>query len=548
MSEAFWRDVGTIDATREANVEIWLVLPLLKALGHEERNVDSKVPIYFQEGRNKQAGRKPEADFIVYSEQPFSRANSLITVETKRNNEGLDDGRDQGESYAQNQRTPILLMTNGVRLEVWQIQITTDSRLVFEANVADLASRRSDLEALLSREAIKSHCATIEFKSFDLLARDLGSYERALHNRSALAARFSIPRTIHEHNKKSGVEWHDILSMPGALVVGASGYGKTTLASALIWEAIERRWEGKMSMLPFDLFLPNLALGQAVEGFLADRVAAHKPGFSASMLAKIAREQGLLVIADGFERVNPKRRDDVERILHTLVQDYPKIQLIVLSRANVAPTRLALRRLTLQGYDRDDLHALAKKRAGTHPHAENAFWSAPDHVYRFGAVPLLADRLLDRFETQRTHAPRITSLFEQWLDAVLTASNLVDRALDRALLEKIAEETTSGPIAVERAMELATPQSEASEILRRLAEADAIKIYGSMVELQHEILADYLRAVRIWSVAKSSGIPAQLPQSFDTASLFAILIIDTASTAKDRALERDGIMLTHSRH
>lgn len=535
MYEDFWQNIRKIDPTREANVETWLVLPLLKALGHDERNIDSKVPILFQEGRNKRPGRKPEADFVVYSESPFSRATSLITVETKRTDENLDEGREQAESYAQNQRTPILLMTNGLRLEVWQIQITTDSTVVFEADVVDLPLRRGDLETLLSKDSIKALCATIEFKNFDLVARDLGSYERAVHDRSAPIARSSIPRTLHDGSVNLTLSYEDLSTAQGALVVAASGYGKTTLANILVCESIERRWEGKSNALPFDLFLPNLTPGQAIEEFLAARVAAHKPGFSVSMLTNVAREHGLLVVADGFERVSTERRPDVERVLNTLLHDYPKSRLIIFSRANAAPISLGLKVLSLQGYKQEDLNILVKKRASTHPNATYAFSQAPDHVYRFGEVPLLADRLLERFEKQPKYTARIAPLFEQWLSNILASSQSVDRALDRSLLESIAEETARGPVHIERAVELAVPKSQARQILTRLAEADAVSIRGTVIELQHEMLADYLRSIRIWKVAQSSAGSAQIPHSFDTNSLFAILLIDTAPTARDRS-------------
>ena len=535
MTEDFWNRVGPIPAGREADVETWLVLPLLAALGHARECIESKVAVNFQEGRKSNPGRKPEADFVVYAERPFCRATSLLVVETKRHNESLDGGKEQGESYAQNLRTPLLLMTNGRQLEVWQSQLTTESVCVFACELNELAGRRGDLEALLSRDAIKAHCATIEYKRFDVLARDLGAYERAEADRLARIGRSTVARTLRNRATNDSVRWSELLAMSGAVVVGSSGFGKTTLATALLQEALERRLEGKAQTLPFDVFLPDLALsGRALDEFLADRVAPHKPGFSRDTLRTVAREQGILVVADGFERIAPERRDAIKSILRNLRRDYPKSQLVVLSRASAAPADIGLPLLHLVEYTREDLHALAEARFGNRPDVAHAFSFAPDYVYSVSEVPLLASLVLDRFERDGRHTPQIAPLYESWLETILAASRPVDAALDRALLEKLARETVGGPIPVGRAMELTEPRADPERVLNRLAEADAIAVRGATVELPHEALADYLRALQFWREDPASCAARLSAFVFDPSSQFAILLIDTAPTAAMR--------------
>jgi type I site-specific restriction endonuclease len=182
----FWSSVGSTTYANEADVETRLVLPLLDELGYERQNVGSKVPVLFQEGRASRPGRKPEADFVVYAEEPHGRATSLLVVETKHPNEPLDGGRDQAESYAQNLRAPLFLMTNGRHLQIWQSHITTESRCLLECAVQDIPNVRAQVESLLTKAAAKALCGTIEYKRFDVLADDTTVYERSEFERSAL--------------------------------------------------------------------------------------------------------------------------------------------------------------------------------------------------------------------------------------------------------------------------------------------------------------------------------------------------------------------------
>jgi type I site-specific restriction endonuclease len=123
----FWSDIAGVDLRGEGNVELRLVIPLLHALGYEDEDIDSKYPVVFQEGR---LGRKPEADFVCFHGPLHNRDTSLLVVETKRQGEELPDGKAQGESYAANLRAPLLLLTNGEALEIWQLQKTQDSECV----------------------------------------------------------------------------------------------------------------------------------------------------------------------------------------------------------------------------------------------------------------------------------------------------------------------------------------------------------------------------------------------------------------------------------
>jgi hypothetical protein len=537
-SRGFWDSVVEIVDGNEADVETRIVLPLLQELGYELDCIASKVPVTFQEGREKRPGRKPEADFVVYAERPLSRATSLIVVEAKRPNEPLDDGKDQGESYAQNLRTPILLMTNGQMFEIWQMQLTTESEKVFDCSVAEFASKRAEIESLLSREALKAHCGSLVHKRFDLAANDLGAYLSAEIERIDPIARASIPRRLARTDTNSTISAIDLLThyTRGALVLGMSGYGKTTLAKQLLHEALERRIEETSTILPFEIFLPDFANSQSsIAGFLVERIASHKPGFTGEALLRIARDFGVLLLADGFDRVPFGQRGVVETALRHWMRDYPKTQTIIMSRKQSAPTEFGVPALCLQGYEIGDLQDLADRRSAMGlPEAKYVFSSAPHYIQNVAHVPLLADLVIEIYSTTRQYPTNLNALYETWLNRILAGSSSVERALDRVFLEELAEQTTAGPVSIEDAVVIGRTYLDSRQALERLSDADAISVRGTTVELQHEGLADFLRAKKFW---KQGDGYAQADLSYlltDASSQLPILLLSTATSREGR--------------
>lgn len=520
------------------------MVPLLEALGHDPLNIVAKVPVFFQRGRQSRPGRKPEADFVVYAEKPFSRATSLIVVESKHPTEPLDGAKEQGESYAHNLRAPVLLLTNGQQLEVWQLQPTTESTRVLACCVDDLPQHRGVIEGILSVEALRDHCKRLAHKRFDLLARDLSAYEQAAHERARPSPTNAVPRRLRERDTQHERNSRELLNLPsrGAVITAASGFGKTQLARSLVYESIERRWEGSTEVLPIDVFLPDLAQsGQRLEAFLAERVAAQKPGFSVARLKDIARDTGLLLIADGFERIEALKRPWVEGQLRTLLIDQPHTRIFVMSRAQAAPTELNLPTLELQGFSPDELRNLAELHSAVDPDVRVAFSGAPDYVYRLGEIPLLADQVMKHYASNRSYPSNLSALFEGWLARIFAASGTINRALDRQLLERIAVETVARPLDVARACELFANRADSESTLQRLAEHDAITVRGTTIELQHEALADHLRAVHFWNMTPSPDRSRLEALAFDPSSLFAFLLVSAAPTADARSAAWEAI-------
>ncbi|KQW61031.1 MULTISPECIES: type I restriction enzyme HsdR N-terminal domain-containing protein [unclassified Ensifer] len=215
-----WSDLST-----EADVEIRVVLPLLRALGYQLSDIRPKQPVEFQQGRTRRPGRKPEADFVVYSELPHTRDTALIVVEAKRPTEKLEEGKEQAESYAQNLRTPLFILTNGVNLEFWQLQRIGESELVLSCTLEQLADRRGDIEAIASRHALLALSNQLRFKNLATLAQDLSSYVRSEIQRCRKDLRGQVSFSLQRFGANEVIAQDDLFSdlRDGAIVAASSG-------------------------------------------------------------------------------------------------------------------------------------------------------------------------------------------------------------------------------------------------------------------------------------------------------------------------------------
>ena len=336
----FWSDIAEADLRGEGNVELRLVIPLLHALGYEDDDIDSKYPVVFQEGR---LGRKPEADFVCFHGPLHNRDTSLLVIEAKRPGEELPRGKTQGKSYAANLRAPLLLLTNGEALEIWQLQKTQDSVLMLSTTVRSLAAERGRIESLLGKQAVLDYCRSFKVKTILEASADYGRFEtaelhRILHSERQEA---SIDRTLsrsQQGTKLDLVASNRLLAefLSGAIVVAASGYGKTTLSRRVLRQAIEERQRGIRAKLPFDVPLPDLEQSQAsVIDFMLQRLSAHCPGTTMASLTTILREEGATILCDGFDRTTLPFQRKVAVELGHILRDYPSVQSVCLLKSRV---------------------------------------------------------------------------------------------------------------------------------------------------------------------------------------------------------------------
>ncbi len=173
----FWDQAGSLTFGNEADVEVRFVVPFLRALGYDEiDDIRAKYPVVFREGRR---GRKPEADFVVFYGPLQNRDTSILVVEAKAPGEDFEDARSQAESYASNVRSPFLLITDGGKLEIWQLQESMESQKVFAVSVTNIASERGRLESILAKEAAWTYCQSLQHKMVGLAISDFRPYETA---------------------------------------------------------------------------------------------------------------------------------------------------------------------------------------------------------------------------------------------------------------------------------------------------------------------------------------------------------------------------------
>ncbi|WHO74876.1 type I restriction enzyme HsdR N-terminal domain-containing protein [Rhizobium sp. BT03] len=517
------------DFESEADVETRFVTPLLLALGHALDNIAAKKRVLFREGRNSRIGRKPEADFVVYADRPHCRATALLVVETKHPREMLDQGREQAESYAQNIRTPLYLLTNGKQVEVWQLQIVGDSELVFSDSVENLAASRGHLEGLASRDALLSLCTGLRFKNMDVVRRDLSEYETNETRRCERELSFTVPRFLTRAGQDD-VQAELVLdgNEKGAIVLGSSGFGKTTLGKALLLEALEKRLEGSSAQLPFEVFLPDVPVGECtLETYLVGRVSAHVPGYNLSAFKDEAKTNGVLIVADAFDRVSSLERPKLTTQLRNILRDFPKSRILVLSRPNLLPD-IALSTFSLRGFDEKDMWALLVNGRELRDRGYSRF-KLPEHLVQLCQIPLLASLVANHYHSFERFPTNVNTLYEEWLGRILHPFPVVEKAQLRAFLEELSAQTAIGPMDIGRCFQLAK-EMDVSAGLNQLADADAITIRGTSVELVHEGLADFFRAQRLLRLPPAELLASLNAISTDGSSQFPGLLLSGAPT------------------
>lgn len=522
----FWDHIPTAFAN-EADVELRLVEPLLQALGFEISDIAKGHPVIFQQGR---AGRPNEADYVVFDGPLRTKDTSLIVVEVKGPAEALSGGKAQGESYAFNLRAPLLLLINGVRLEIWQLQPTQESTCVLDIAVAELISRRGEIERMLSKQATIEYCQQLTLKDIKFIVDDFSAYENA-ELRRTLEYESSIDRTLRlaGNSDPKGITKASLLLdqfHAGATILAPSGYGKTTLCYSTFRRAIERRWKLNTKILAFDIPLTDLAeSGLSLLSFSYHRLEAHCPANTEAALRTLFRSEGAILLCDGFDRLTSANRLRIETEIRTLLRDYPKVALYVFSREASKPD-LALPLLVLEKLspqEQRDMEQLVLANGGL-PYVIGML---PNALKMLCANPLLLELTLDYWKKEHRFPEKLDGLFRSWLDSLL-GTNSRD-AISKIALEEalaiLAEATIETPISGAHARKLLAASSISESTLNDLVQCDAVRISGSTIELQHEALADYLRAKAVASLNEASLLDRLVTIPVRADSLFPSLLM-----------------------
>lgn len=516
----------------EADVEQRLVLPLLRALGYDDDDIAPKYPVVFQEGR---AGRKPEADFVCFAGLLRTRDNSLVAVEVKRPGEDIGAAKNQGESYAQNLRAPLLLITDGITLEVWQMQITMESHCVLKAEVAELTAQRGEVERLLNKAAVIDFCKALSHKSVVDATMDFGLYEKA-ELRRMMKSDPSIVRTVKREGGEC-LESNRLLDefSSGAIVVAPSGYGKTTFSIDLFNQAMGARWHSRVGALPFHVPLPDLeSAGVSLLTFIHQRLSAHHRGVTEASFGDLLKGSGAIVICDGFDRVTHPFQHKISGEIANLLRDYPCSKLYIFSRTMLKPN-VALPSLDLVGLSDDQMLELERICLRDVENAQHSLLHAMSSTLRSLCRNPLILSLALRYWTSRREFPRkIDFIFQEWLDALLETepNDHVSKVLREAALTALAKVTSAAPVTGIRAIEYLRENNFSESVINQLMQCDAIRFSGTVCELQHEALADYLRCKAFVSVNEEQQLRDIAALSISAGSLFPVLLMSKLNSRK----------------
>ncbi len=144
-SSEWFKRVATQVYESEREVEYYLALPLLRALGYGDDDMAVGFPVRMNEGVRRVT---KEADCVVFDGPGRSRADALIVLEAKRAERQLtEEIASQARSYALWMTTPFYLLTNGNELKVFMF------RGALQADVNMLTTARERLEEDWSRLA-----------------------------------------------------------------------------------------------------------------------------------------------------------------------------------------------------------------------------------------------------------------------------------------------------------------------------------------------------------------------------------------------------------
>jgi hypothetical protein len=525
----FWDGVNTVPNTaNEAEVEMQIVIPLLSALGFSINDVAPKVRVELKEG--SKPGRPFEADFVAYSEALHDRDTSLMVVEVKKPGQCLVEARNQGESYAMALRAPALLLTDGVVIQVWQLQPTLENKLVLECPIAGIKAKRGSIELLISKQALIAHASNLAHKKL-AATPDFGKYESGELVRIKEISRRAISRILRS-DSGSPISSEDLLEKyrRGAIIIAPSGYGKTTLAAELLRQSIKNRWLNTNAALSIDVPLVDLDASRLpIIEFVHARIVAHHPEVTISTIQDIARNHGLLLVCDGFERVAAETRSVFESQMRQITRDFPKSVLFVFSRGSVAP-RLELPRIQLQLLSKLERKMMVDKLTGTN----FPLSLMPRLLIELSEIPLILDRITAFWIASKRFPTRIEELFDHWMVQLFgdTSPSPTATVLRDKILLAFAHELGVRHLTPPEALTLTTVNGGNAQIFDALVQCGVLVMSNTTVEFVHEGLADHLRA-RAFAALPESALRAALATiHIDEDSMLPVML---AALVKDPA-------------
>lgn len=524
-----WERLVSAVADNEATVELQLVLPLLKLLGYGREDIAPKHPVIFQEGRR---GRPHEADFAIFNGQGRSKADALLVVEAKKAGEALADAALQAESYAASLGAPFLLCTNGVAIEVWQMQLAGVSNQVVVGKVVDILSIQSKLEALLRKEAAVEYKRKIQRPSLAGKGPDLTAY---LTQQLEVFKDDGIERRL-KFGQSTMVMSGELLGryVRGCVVEGPSGFGKSTLAATLMNASLLAY--AQTQKIPVHIWLPDaFRPGTNFRDFLVERIRPHCLTMVESVLVEAFRVNGGWLILDGMERLSEESVEVLSTEVRLLQQDFPRLGVILFGRRQRLVDS-ALPVLTLCELNQEEQRKLAMLTFGNEGRCSSFFQAMPSSLRRLASVPLLLVRFVKGYAKSGRIPVHAEELFSDWLMQLLSKSGnrpSTQIASFRRAMDVVAWMTRARPIRGEDAIHAIEAAGIAASTFDELISLGAITGSQDAVELIHEALADYFRVRR--TLNSRTLLAAELEKFDETSDGFFPILLAALAPDKEVA-------------
>lgn len=421
-------------------------------------------------------------------------------------------------------RVPAILITDGVVIQVWQIQVTLDSTMMYECPVDQLKAHRGNLEQLVGKQALILHAASLAHKKLSATA-DLGPYELAELGRTK-KINPAIDRTLSLDSGER-VASERLLGQftQGAVITAPSGFGKTTLAEAVLRLAIKHRWENTASAVPIDMPLIDLqASGVTPLEFACARITPHIPQMTHAAMEDQARRHGLLLVCDGFDRVGQEARPAIVSQLRQFARDYPKSKLFVFSRGSGVP-ELSLPRLQLQPLSDKERHLMATSISGDY----FPLTAMPRLLTDLSEVPLLLERIVAFWVASKRFPSRLEQLFEHWvaqlLEGTAVAASAAQMVICDMALEQLAHEMGLRPLTPSAALRSTEASGGDKQTFDALIGCGILRITKASVEFVHEGVADYFRVRSLLALPFPQLQSALSSFNMDEDSLLPVLLV-----------------------
>lgn len=125
----------TLQYRNELEVEVKFIAPLVEYLGFAADQVDLRVPVSVQVGRNTATGT---ADWVLWTP---AHTSPIVVIEAKAPGQPLNGAvQSQARSYAFALGAPMFLLTNGSRLQIYRRGVQSD-QLVVNCTVEELVEQ-----------------------------------------------------------------------------------------------------------------------------------------------------------------------------------------------------------------------------------------------------------------------------------------------------------------------------------------------------------------------------------------------------------------------